>query len=88
MCEYPRQTVFSIDKSLAIEFHGSSAQIRNTMYGAQIVKDAIVDHFRHLFNQRPNIDKDKPQVLIHVYLKNDDLSKILFAKGIAYKDCK
>ena len=40
------QTVFSPDKTLAIEFHGESPQIRNTMFGAQIVKDGIVDHFR------------------------------------------
>src|ERR1700759_5205017 len=31
------QTVFLADKTLAVEFHGSSDHIRNTMYGAQVV---------------------------------------------------
>jgi 23S rRNA (guanine2445-N2)-methyltransferase / 23S rRNA (guanine2069-N7)-methyltransferase len=68
------QTVFSPDKTLAVEFHGSSEHIRNTMYGAQLVKDGIVDHFRRLNGTRPSIDKERPQILIHAYLKNDELS--------------
>lgn len=72
--EFHWQTVFSHDKTLAIEFHGSSEHIRNTMYGAQVVKDGIVDHFRRLNGSRPSIDKEKPQILIHAYLKNDELT--------------
>lgn len=71
---FPWQTVFSVDKTLAIEFHGSSAQIRNTMYGAQLVKDGIVDHFRQLTGQRPSVEKKQPQILIHAYLKQDKLT--------------
>ncbi|KTD69499.1 MULTISPECIES: bifunctional 23S rRNA (guanine(2069)-N(7))-methyltransferase RlmK/23S rRNA (guanine(2445)-N(2))-methyltransferase RlmL [Legionella] len=69
--EFHWQTVFSHDKTIAIEFHGASEHIRNTMYGAQVVKDGIVDHFRRLDHSRPSVDKEKPQILIHAYLKND-----------------
>ncbi len=72
--QFPWQTVFSEDKSLAIEFHGSSEHIRNTMFGGQVVKDGIVDHFRRLNGSRPSIDKENPQILIHAYLKNDELT--------------
>ncbi|MDI1351656.1 MAG: bifunctional 23S rRNA (guanine(2069)-N(7))-methyltransferase RlmK/23S rRNA (guanine(2445)-N(2))-methyltransferase RlmL [bacterium] len=68
------QTVFSADKTIAIEFHGASEQIRNTMYGGQVVKDGIVDHFRRLNGSRPSVDKENPQVLIHAHLKNDNLT--------------
>ncbi|MDP1601807.1 MAG: bifunctional 23S rRNA (guanine(2069)-N(7))-methyltransferase RlmK/23S rRNA (guanine(2445)-N(2))-methyltransferase RlmL [Legionella sp.] len=68
------QTVFTADKTLAIEFHGTSTHIRNTMFGAQVVKDAIVDHFRKLSGQRPVIDKEKPEILLHAHLKNDTLT--------------
>jgi len=68
------QTVFRADNTLAIEFHGSSPHIRNTMFGAQVVKDAIVDHFRKLSGQRPTVDRDKADVRIHAHLKNDDLT--------------
>lgn len=69
--QFPWQTVFSVDKTLAIEFHGSSTHIRNSMFGAQVVKDGIVDHFRQFKNQRPSIDKVHPQIRLHAYLKND-----------------
>lgn len=68
------QTVFAHDKTIAIEFHGASEQIRNTMFGAQVVKDGIVDHFRRLNGSRPSVDKEKPQILIHAHLKNDILT--------------
>jgi 23S rRNA (guanine2445-N2)-methyltransferase / 23S rRNA (guanine2069-N7)-methyltransferase len=72
--QFPWQTVFSEDKTFAIEFHGSSESIKNTMYGAQVVKDAIVDHFRSLTGQRPTVAKQNPDILIHAYLKNDLLT--------------
>ncbi|QBR83056.1 bifunctional 23S rRNA (guanine(2069)-N(7))-methyltransferase RlmK/23S rRNA (guanine(2445)-N(2))-methyltransferase RlmL [Legionella israelensis] len=71
---FPWQTVFSPDKTIAVEFHGSSARIRNTMYGAQLVKDGIVDHFRQLNISRPTVNKDNPQIRLHAYLKNEQLT--------------
>lgn len=72
--EFHWQTVFSEDKTIAIEFHGISEHIRNTMYGAQVVKDGIVDHFRRLNGSRPSVDKEKPQIRIHAHLKNEILT--------------
>jgi 23S rRNA (guanine2445-N2)-methyltransferase / 23S rRNA (guanine2069-N7)-methyltransferase len=68
------QTVFSLEKTIAIQFHGSSEHIRNTMFGAQVVKDAVVDHFRQLNGQRPNVDKIHPDILIHAHLKQDQVT--------------
>lgn len=67
-------TVFSPDKTFAIEFHGESPQIRNAMFGAQIVKDAIVDHFRKTTGKRPSVARELPQIRLHAYLKNDELT--------------
>ncbi|GGI87097.1 bifunctional 23S rRNA (guanine(2069)-N(7))-methyltransferase RlmK/23S rRNA (guanine(2445)-N(2))-methyltransferase RlmL [Legionella impletisoli] len=72
--EFAWQTVFTSDKTFAIEFHGSSSQIRNSMYGAQVVKDAIVDHFHKLQNKRPSIERHKPDILLHAYLKQSTLT--------------
>lgn len=72
--QFAWQTVFSPTKTFAIEFHGSSEHIRNSMFGAQVVKDAIVDHFRRLQGVRPDISKANPQVLLHAHLKNDLLT--------------
>lgn len=72
--EFPWETVFSADNTIAIDFHGASEEIRNTMFGAQVVKDGIVDYFRILNDSRPSVDKENPQVRIHAHLKNDVLT--------------
>ncbi|MBA2710918.1 MAG: bifunctional 23S rRNA (guanine(2069)-N(7))-methyltransferase RlmK/23S rRNA (guanine(2445)-N(2))-methyltransferase RlmL [Tatlockia sp.] len=79
--QYPWQTVFSADKTLAIEFHGLSTHIRNSMYGAQVIKDGIVDHFRQFKGMRPNIERDNPNIRIHAYLKNSELTVSLDLTG-------
>lgn len=72
--QFPWDTVFSPDKTLSIEFYGLSTEIRNTMFGAQLVKDAIVDYFRQTHTMRPAIDKNNPQIRLHAHLKNDVLT--------------
>lgn len=79
--EFPWQTVFTADKSIAVEFHGASDHIRNTMYGAQLVKDGIVDHFKRLTGQRPSVDKKQAQIRIHAYLKQNELTVSLDMAG-------
>lgn len=72
--DFKWNNVFSVTSSLAVEFHGESVFIRNTMFGAQRIKDGIVDHFRDKLNERPNIDRQQPQILIHGYLKKNQFT--------------
>ena len=70
--QFDWSSVFSSDCSFAVEFHGKSQYLRNTMYGAQLVKDGVVDYFSE-HGDRPNVDKREPDVLLHAYLKKDEL---------------
>lgn len=72
--EYPWETVFSADKTLAIEFHGESPEIRNTLFGAQVVKDGIVDQCRAVQGTRPVIERTTADIRIHAYLKHDTIT--------------
>lgn len=67
------QSVFSDQCAFKVQFHGTSDALRNEMYNAQVVKDAIVDHFRHHTGHRPNVEKDAD---IHVvaYLKYEQVT--------------
>ena len=49
--------VFSVNTTFRIDFHGSSQFVNNTQFGAQKVKDAVVDCFRAATGERPNVDK-------------------------------
>ena len=81
--QFAWQTVFRVDKTLAIDFYGTSTQLRNTMFSAQVIKDSIVDHFRKLQNARPEIDKANPQVRLHAHLKNEVVTVSLDLTGFS-----
>ncbi len=72
--------VFSIDwnnifdprNNFFVHFNGTNEVIRNSNYGAMRVKDAVVDYFERNGKARPSVDKDNPDVRIHIYLNKDD----------------
>ncbi len=53
------------DGTLSVEFSGGGPGIDHTHYGAQRVKDAIVDRFRARCGQRPSVDARQPDLRIH-----------------------
>jgi len=58
----------SPSNTLAIDFSGRGPDIRNTQFGAQRCKDAIVDQFRSRGLSRPNVDTKNPDLRINVRL--------------------
>ncbi|MDF1762508.1 MAG: bifunctional 23S rRNA (guanine(2069)-N(7))-methyltransferase RlmK/23S rRNA (guanine(2445)-N(2))-methyltransferase RlmL [Oleibacter sp.] len=49
--------IFPVDATFRIDFHGLNDFIKNTQFGAQKVKDAVVDRFRETTGERPSVDK-------------------------------
>lgn len=69
------------DAALAIDFVSLRSQINHTQFGAQKVKDAIVDQFRNRFGTRPSVRLDWPDVRINVFLDKDIASLSLDLSG-------
>jgi len=59
---------FRPDTTFAIDFSGTSDEIRNSHYGAQRTKDAIVDHFRDHGGRRPSVDTRRTGIRVNVRL--------------------
>lgn len=78
--QFDWKTIFSVDKTIAIDFHGESSFINNTMYGAQLVKDGVVDYFKQ-YGDRPSVDKKNPDVRLHGYIKHNTLTVSLDLLG-------
>ncbi|HEB32635.1 MAG TPA: hypothetical protein ENI15_17465 [Spirochaetes bacterium] len=58
--------------SFAVTFNvRSSDVINNSHFGALKVKDAIVDQMRSRFGRRPDIDRERPDIRINVYLNRE-----------------
>jgi 23S rRNA (guanine2445-N2)-methyltransferase / 23S rRNA (guanine2069-N7)-methyltransferase len=53
---------FAADASLKVTFVGSNQAIRHTGFGAQKIKDAVVDYFQHRSGVRPSVDLQNPDI--------------------------
>lgn len=56
--------------TLWIDFAGRSKSIRNAQFGAQKSKDAIVDTLRDVTGQRPDIDREDPDIRVNIHLRH------------------
>lgn len=54
-------------KTFAVDFSGRAPGITHTQFGAQRVKDAIVDQFRERTGSRPSVDRAAPTLRINVH---------------------
>ena len=54
--------------TLNVNFVSSQSEITHTLFGAQKVKDAIVDQFRDKLGVRPSVSKENADLCIYVYL--------------------
>ncbi|PCK02240.1 MAG: bifunctional 23S rRNA (guanine(2069)-N(7))-methyltransferase RlmK/23S rRNA (guanine(2445)-N(2))-methyltransferase RlmL [Alteromonadaceae bacterium] len=66
--EHPWEEVFPADSRIVIDFIGTCDYLRNSQYGAQLGKDAIVDRFRDQTGERPTVDKVRPDARINIRL--------------------
>lgn len=57
--------------TFAVHFVTNQSAITHTLFGAQKVKDAIVDQMRERFGVRPDVSLDRPAVSVYVYLHRD-----------------
>ncbi len=55
--------------TLACDCSGGNEAIRHTLYGAQLLKDAVVDQLRDATGERPNIKPERPDVLLHLHVE-------------------
>lgn len=61
-------------KTLAVDFHGRSEHIRHTRFGAQTVKDGIVDALQLAGQERPNVDTKTPHLRVYAHLHRMNLT--------------
>ena len=55
--------------TLACDCSGGNESIRHTLYGAQLLKDAVCDSLRDSTGERPNIQPERPDVLLHLHVE-------------------
>ena len=58
---------------LWVNFSGTNREIRNSQFGGQKAKDAIVDRLRQATGARPDVDKRDPDLSVMLRLHRDNL---------------
>jgi 23S rRNA (guanine2445-N2)-methyltransferase / 23S rRNA (guanine2069-N7)-methyltransferase len=60
---------FAPGATLACDCSGGNEAIRHTIYGSQLLKDAVCDNLRDATGERPNIKPERPDVLLHMHVE-------------------
>ncbi len=55
--------------TLACDCSGGNESIRHTLYGAQLLKDAVCDQLRESRGRRPDVKPERPDVLLHLHVE-------------------
>ncbi|MCO1333529.1 bifunctional 23S rRNA (guanine(2069)-N(7))-methyltransferase RlmK/23S rRNA (guanine(2445)-N(2))-methyltransferase RlmL [Microbulbifer sp. OS29] len=66
---------------LWLQFSGTNGEIRNSQFGAQKAKDAIVDRLRRQSGTRPSIEKHHPDLTVAFRLHRDKLDIAIDLSG-------
>lgn len=72
---------FDIKKSFAVKGAVFSSLFSNTKYPLLLVKDAITDSFREKYEERPNVEISRPDVLIDLYVKENQATISINTSG-------
>jgi len=67
--------------SIAVDFTSVRSRLSHSLFGAQRVKDAIVDQIRAEAGQRPDVDTRAPDLRIHVHVDRDRASLAIDLSG-------
>ena len=58
----------SVQKTFAIDANVSHPNLRNSLFAAQVLKDAICDHFWDKYDERPSVNVKKPDVQLNLFI--------------------
>ncbi len=71
----------TVDGTLAVNCNLSDSALTNSHYASLKVKDAIVDQFNDLYDKRPSVDRDRPDVRINLHIHRNQATLSLDLAG-------
>ncbi len=77
----PWEDYFDVNKTIAVDSTVFSDRFRNSLYVAQLTKDAIVDRFREQTGKRPNVKLREPDIRIDIHIQRHFCTVSLDSSG-------
>ncbi len=75
------ESIFKPSNTFIVTATLKTDHFNHSLYVSQKTKDAIVDKFRHSTGNRPSIDKDSPDISIHIHIQGNQCSVSLDSSG-------
>lgn len=79
--KFPWDTVMNLDQTFAIDAAVHSQIYNLPHFAALRAKDALVDYFKDRYNERPNVDKDDPDVRFLLHIDENKVTLSLDSSG-------
>ncbi len=68
-------------QTIAVDVAGSAPAFRDSRFAALVVKDALVDRMRRRLGFRPDVDRSRADVRVHLHLRAEEASIALDSSG-------
>ncbi len=75
------ESFFEVRRTFLIRSTISGGNFTNSHYTTLRCKDGIVDRFRNIAGQRPSIDSDNPDIVVHLKIYGDQVTISLDSSG-------
>lgn len=77
------EKIFPVDAEMTIAATCIDSVFTNSRFASQRVKDAIVDKFRRVLGQRPNIDNEFYTIRVEVFMRRNHVEVLLDSSGLS-----
>ncbi len=77
----PWREVIADRQTFAVEVAGRARAFRDASFAARVVKDAVVDRLRDRRGTRPDVDRESPDVRLHLHLSDGASSLSVDSSG-------
>ena len=75
------ESLFGTEETIAVSSTLKTDLFRHSLFIAQKAKDAVVDKFRDSLGKRPSVDKQNPDIRIHVHVQGNKCHLSLDSSG-------
>lgn len=79
--EFPAEKFLDRNGTLAVHTTMSDSIFKTPLYASVLAKDAICDRFRDLYDERPDVDKESPDVQFQIHIYKDEAQLFLDSSG-------
>jgi putative N6-adenine-specific DNA methylase len=79
------ELLMGLEQTLAVRVvlgrQGPESTLTHSQFLSRRIKDAIVDRFRDVFNKRPNVNPERPDLAVHAFIENGRCTLSLDSSG-------